>query len=415
MTAGPDPVRRIVLADADAFYVAVARQLDPDGIGRIELLLVGGTPQGRGVVTSASYPTRAYGVRSGMPMARALALCPEATVVPVPRRACTDKSREIRAVLERFAPVVEPASIDEFYLDLSGTEAIYHAEPLEHTARSIRQTVLEETEIAVSFGGGTSKLIAKLAAERAKPHAGGDGVHIVPAGDEAAFLRTLELRAIPGVGPKFAERLRARGLVAVRDALPLDRATLSNWFGKRTGAWLYERIRGVDHGRVVRHGMPKSVSREETFPKDLVTDAALERELLTLATRVARDLRHQGLTARTVTVKLRDADFRTRTARETLRTAVATERPIRDAARRLFARLRVARRAPARLVGVALSQLAEAMPGAQTFEQLYLFDDPASEVETDRDRALTQTLDAVGDRFGTSRLVRGSELTRPKE
>ncbi len=415
MTTAEPAVRRILLADADAFYVAVARQLDPDGVGRIELLLVGGSPQGRGVVTSASYATRVYGVRSGMPMARALALCPKATVVPVPRRACTKKSGEIRAVLERFAPVVEPASIDEFYLDLTGTEALYHSEPLEGIARTIREAVSEETGLGVSFGGGTSKLVAKLAAERAKPHAGGDGVHVVPGGGEAGFLQELDLVAIPGVGPKFAERLRARGLVSVRDALPLDRATLSTWFGHRTGAWLHERIRGVDHSGVARHGIPKSVSREETFPRDLVTDAALERELLALATRVARDLRRQDLTARTVTVKLRDADFRTRTARETLRATVATERPIRDAALRLFARLRAARRAPARLVGVGLSRLAAATPGAETFEQLQLFEDTGPSVETDRDRALTQAVDAIGDRFGTSRLVRGRELAQPEE
>lgn len=412
---GAQPVRRILLADADAFYVAVARQVDPEGAGRARLLLVGGSPEGRGVVTSASYETRAYGVRSAMPMAQALRLCPGATVVGVPRRACAEKSAEIRAELERHAPIVEPASIDEFYLDLTGTESLYGGEPLVATARRIRDAVLAASGITLSLGGGTSKLIAKLAAERAKPHRGGDGVCVVDPENEATFLSGLELAAIPGVGPKFAERLMRRGLVMVPDALALDRATMTHWFGPGTGAWLYDRIRGVDGSAVVSHGVPKSVSREETFARDLSTDAALERELLDLAVRVAGDLRRHGLTARTVTVKLRDHDFTTRTARQTLRQAVTTDRPIREAARRLLQRLRAARRVPARLIGVALSGLS-ADAGAPTTEQLQLFDDPDHEpLETERERALTEAVDRIGARFGREHLVRGRQLTRPGE
>jgi len=408
-------VRRILLADADAFYVAVARQVDPERAGRARLLLVGGSPEGRGVVTSASYETRAYGVRSAMPMAQALRLCPGATVVGVPRRACAEKSAEIRAELERHAPVVEPASIDEFYLDLTGTESLYGGETLAATARRIRDAVLVASGITLSLGGGASKLIAKLAAERAKPHRGGDGVHVVDPGNEAAFLSGLELAAIPGVGPKFAERLRRRGLVMVPDALALDRATMTHWFGPGTGAWLYDRIRGVDGSAVVPHGVPKSVSREETFARDLSSDVALERELVDLAIRVAGDLRRHGLRARTVTVKLRDHDFTTRTARATLKQAVTTDRPIREAARRLLQRLRAARREPARLIGVALSGLS-ADAGAPATDQLQLFDAPDHEpLETERERALTQAVDRIGERFGREHLVRGRQLTRPGE
>ncbi len=158
--------RRILLADADAFYVAVARLVDPDGAGKEPLLIVGGSSK-RGVVTSASYETRRYGVRSAMPTAHALRLCPKAVVVSVPRKACSQKSREIRKALERFSPVVEPASIDEFYVDLTGTERLYH-ESLAATAARIRAAVLESTKLSVSIGGGTSRLIAKLAAEEAK-------------------------------------------------------------------------------------------------------------------------------------------------------------------------------------------------------------------------------------------------------
>ncbi|MFL5574988.1 MAG: hypothetical protein ACJ79S_03330, partial [Gemmatimonadaceae bacterium] len=163
-------LRRILLVDADAFFVAVARLVDPEGAGRAPFLIVGGAPGSRGVVCSASYECRRYGVRSAMPIAQALRLCPQATCVPVPRSACGAKSREIAAVLGRFAPVVAPASIDEWYLDLAGTEALYGGEPLAATAQRIRRAVAEETGLTVSIGGGTNRLVAKLAVELAKPH-----------------------------------------------------------------------------------------------------------------------------------------------------------------------------------------------------------------------------------------------------
>src|SRR5437762_13682108 len=161
MNLSPD--RRILLVDADAFYVAVARLVDPDGAGRASLLIVGGSVEGRGVVTSASYEARAYGVHSAMPMARAVRLCPNATVVPVPWEACAGKSREIKDVLQRFTPAVEQASSDEFYVDLTGTEQLYSGEPLAATARRMREAVARETALAVSIGGGTLKRAAKVA------------------------------------------------------------------------------------------------------------------------------------------------------------------------------------------------------------------------------------------------------------
>src|SRR5581483_1255949 len=149
--ARPMNAPRILLADADAFFVAVARMVDPDGAGKAPLLIVGGTRDSRGVVCSASYEARKFGVRSAMPIARALRLCPDAMCVPVPRRACSDKSHEIRAVLERFAPGVESASIDEWYLDLGGTEGLYQHESLAVTARRIRDAVIVETKLSVSI------------------------------------------------------------------------------------------------------------------------------------------------------------------------------------------------------------------------------------------------------------------------
>ena len=154
------PLRRILLADADAFFAAVARLVDPDGAGRARLLIVGGSPGSRGVVCSASYEARQFGVRSAMPISRALKLCPDALCVPVPRGACSKKSREIAAILERFAPVVECASIDEWYLDLTGTERVYAGRTVEDVALAIRVAVQAETGLTISLGGGTSRLVA---------------------------------------------------------------------------------------------------------------------------------------------------------------------------------------------------------------------------------------------------------------
>jgi DNA polymerase-4 len=401
------PPRRILLADADAFFVAVARLADPDGAGREPLLIVGGTRESRGVVCSASYETRRYGVRSAMPIAHALRLCPDAVCVPVPRKACGEMSHAIRTTIERYVPVVEAASIDEWYLDLGGTEGLYHHEPLAATAARIRQAVMDETRLSVSIGGGTSKLIAKLAVEHAKPRggSGGSGVHIVPAGREAVFMRGVKLAEIPGVGPRFQERLAALGMHTVPDVLQYDERTLATYLGARPAEWLARKARGEDGAAVEPRLDAKQISRDETFATDLHEDRDLERELLALVVRAASDLRGDGLAARTVTVRLRDRDFKTRQAGRTLATPIVSDRAIFQVARALLARLRAARRVPARLVGVALSSLAHDPES----DQLTLFEQPTeASPETERDRSLARAVDAVRARFGDAVLLPGN-------
>jgi len=393
--------RRILLADADAFYVSVARLVDPEGAGRAALLIVGGSAEHRGVVTSASYEARRFGVHSAMPMARAMRLRPKAMVVPVPWEACAAKSRHIRDVLGNFTPVVEQASSDEFYLDLSGTERLYGGEPLATTATRIRQTVLAETGLSVTVGGGTSRFVAKLATNAAKP----EGVLIIPAGAEGEFLRRFALADLPLVGPKFQERLRRFGLRTVDDVLRHERATLVAWLGEREADWLYDRVRGVDDGDIVADRDQKSISRDETFAVDSGDDAELQRRLLELADRASSDMREEGLLARTVTVKIRDADFTTRQAGRTLPEPVSSDRVIYAVARELLHRLRRARRVPARLLGVALSQFVRAEGAAP---QLSLLEAPrAAGVESERDRVLARVLDEVRERFGPDALARG--------
>jgi DNA polymerase IV len=399
------PPARVLLADADAFFVGVARMVDPEGAGRAPYLIVGGSRESRGVVCSASYETRAFGVRSAMPIAQALRLCPDALCVPVPRKACMVKSGEIRQVLQRFAPVVEAASIDEWYMDLSGTEGVYHHETLETTALRIREAVREATQLTISIGGGTNKLIAKLAVDRAKPRhgPGGHGIHIVEPGTEEAFLETLRLADIPMVGPKFQERLATRGLVTVPEVLRVGLEPLRAWLGDREARWLWSRVHGEDEATVRQREVARGLSRDETFGKDLHADRDIERELLSLVTRAAADLRGDGLTARTVTVRLRDFDFRTRSAQRTLPDPVVADRTIMRVARELLGDLRAARRVPARLVGVRLSQLA---PDAHA-DQLVLFDAMDRSGETQRDRALTRAVDRVRGKFGAQSIVPG--------
>ena len=347
------PAKRILLVDCDMFYVQVARLEDPDGVGKEDYLLVGGSPSGRGVVTSASYSVRSFGVRSGMPTVQALQLCPQARVVPVSRRACAARSREVREALEELSPVVQAASIDEFYLDLSGTERLFHQEPLEETAGRVREEVLKRTEISVSVGGGSRKLIAKLAAGRAKP----GGVLVVPAGEEASFMKTFRLREIPGVGPALAEKLRTMGLITVEDLLPVDRVWLDRWLGPSRALWLWERARGLDSSRVDPENERKSVSSERTFHADLTDDGALALELLSLVGSVGGILRQKGLRGRTITVKIRDGDFKTRQAIHTLPDPVESYVTILSVARSLLDELTTRRRTSVRLLGVGLSSL----------------------------------------------------------
>ncbi len=390
--------RQILLVDCDMFYVQVARLEDPDGAGREPLLIVGGAQETRGVVTSASYPVRAYGVRSGMPTAQALRLCPKAKVVPVSRRACVERSRRVKEVLDQLSPVVQAASIDEFYLDLSGTERLRHFQPLEGAAWDLRSAVLEATEISVSVGGGTRKLIAKLAAGRAKPA----GVCIVPPGEELAFMKGFDLREIPGVGPSLAADLERKGLVKVTDLLPVQEAWLERWLGPSRARWLWERARGLDTSSVHPSEPRKSLSSERTFASDLHGDAALETEILRLSASVGAGLRKEGLRARTISVKIRDADFRTRQASHTLPDPVESDGALFAIARSLLQELRRRRRSGTRLLGVGVSQLVE----ADAPSQLELFRQDGR-LEPQKLRTVSRVLDDIRQRFGDDAIQPG--------
>jgi DNA polymerase IV len=387
---------RILLADCDSYFVRCAMLADPEGAGKSELVIVGGSASARGVVTSASYAARKFGVHAGMPMATAMRLCPKAVVVPVPGEMVSRKHHEVRAVLDEFSPVVEAASVDEFYLDLTGTEMLYRGEALEETARRIQREVLDRTGISISIGAATGRTLAKMAASVNKPF----GVHVVPPGGEAEFMARFDLADIPGVGPSLAEWLRRRGAVTVRDLLPIDLPTLVSWLGDSRAEWLYHLARGEDHGRVSPRRPQKSVSHERTFATDIRDPEELETRLMMLAVETGASLRAEGLRGRTVTVRIRYADFTDRSASRTAPEPIESDRAIFGIARELLRGLLARRGGGVRLLGVGMSKLA-----GDEEEDLTLFGETPGGPETERDRKLAAASDRLRGKFGKGALV----------
>jgi len=418
-------LRSILLVDCDAFFVQVARLDDPEGAGQAACLLVGGRG-GRGVVTSASYEARGFGVRSGMPMAEALRLCPQALAVPVSRRACKARSQAIRRCLEQLAPVVQAASIDEFYLDMTGTERLLSGASLDETAQRIRSEVLKATDIHVSIGGGTNPLIAKLAAGRAKPRSGettASGVWIVPPGEESAFMAGLQVRQIPGVGPALSGTLADHGIHTVPELLEVQIEWLARWVGSDRAHRLRQRALGQDDTPVTPHTPAKSISAEHTFEKDVSPgaegDRFLDAELLRLAVSVGRNLRLAGKRARTIHLKLRDGDWTTHVRSQTLADPVESDAALLRIGRELLDQLR-ARGRPTRLLGLGVSGFVSPESGAGPSQQMELAlpgltpesSTPALK-ETERDRRLSRITDQLQNRFGDG-VVQPARILDPK-
>lgn len=376
----------------------VCRQDDPS-LRDVELLVVGGRRDSRGVVQSASYGARKFGVRSGMPIGEAVRRCPGATFVGGEFASYRRASRKVRQVLEQFAPVVVMTGLDEGYLDLSGTDLL-HPLSLMDFATEIRGAVHRESGLDCSIGIGANRMIAKIASDYAKPR----GICEVRAGWERGFMAGLPLKALPGVGPRTAERLASRGLsdVAQVQVMPIDE--LSKLVGRDEAVLLIRRAEGRGGTSLSRRDQPKSVSRETTFRRDVSDARELDRVLLLLTARLAAQLREEQLVAGAVVLKLRHADFTTLTRRTTLKPASALDQSILETARRLllpaFADAR--RRGQAiRLLGVAGTNLTPAGPAD-------LFAPPAQL----RQETVTRAVDAVRARFGFDALHSG-RLVRP--
>ena len=339
--------RLICHVDMDAFFVSVEELYDPSLKGKA--VVVGGKANQRGVVAAASYAARKFGVHSAMPLRTAGQLCPQATFVEGHPERYREYSKKVFSILNTFSPIVEMASIDEAYLDLTGTERL-HGPPLQ-AAHLLHESITRTTNLGCSLGLASSRLVAKVSSDQAKPN----GVLYILPGQEARFLAPLDVRKIPGVGKKMEASLHKIGIRRVGDLADLDEAFLAARFG-RWGLALAGKARGTDSGgwfdaEIGAEGDPKSISHEHTFNEDTAEAEQLETTLLKLSEMVAKRLREHRLYSRTVQLKLRSEDFTTITRAWSLDHATQLDREIAGAVIRLF-REAWAKKTPVRLLGV---------------------------------------------------------------
>ena len=390
----------VLHVDLDAFFAAVEQLDDPSLRGKP--VIVGGLGN-RGVVSTASYEARPYGVNSAMPMARARKACPHAVFLSPRMSRYAEKSREVMAILGDVTPLVEQLSVDEAFLDVAGARRLIGA-PVE-VAALIRRRIHEEAGLTASVGVASTKFLAKLASELAKP----DGLLEVPAGEERAFLAPLPVTRLWGVGPATLRKLERIGLRTIGDVAAIDGAVLEHALGVSLGAHLHALALNDDPRAVVPERDTKSIGAEETFGKDLRTRRACERELVRLADRVCARLRQAHLTTRTITLKIRFGDFETRTRAHTLTERTDVSTLVLETARALLAEFDPAR--GIRLLGVSCSHLDGSTPVAQTMLAL---DDDANEQHerTERRAAVERVVDIVRERFG-NRAVGPAALVEP--
>jgi len=384
--------RAIAHVDMDAFYGAVEQRDRPELRG--QPVIVGAEPSGRGVVSAASYEARVYGVRSAMPISKAARLCPHAAFLPVDMEKYRRVSTEIMAILDGFSPLVEPISVDEAFVDLTGTESLFG--PPAAALRAIKTRIRAETGLTASAGLATNKFIAKVASELEKP----DGMVVVPAGQEATFLAPLPIGRLWGVGRVMADALSGLGIITIGQLQAMPHQVLVRRFGHH-GAELHDLAFGRDDRSVEPYTAPKSMGAEETFESDCRDPARLAAVLRGQAERVARELRADGLAAARLTLKLRFTDFHTITR-------AVTAEPTQDGlelyrrAHTLLAREAVDQ--PVRLIGLSASSLGPAGAG-----QLSLLDPAAL-----RRERLARVVDGLAERFGDD-VVRPASLLRPRD
>jgi DNA polymerase-4 len=388
---GDDTGCPVLHVDMDAFYASVELITRPELVGT-PVIIGGGS---RGVVLSATYEARAYGVHSAMPMTRARRLCPHATVVTPTHGRYAEVSAGVMEIFRSVTPLVEPLSLDEAFLDVRGARRRL-GRPAE-IGRLIRDRVADEQGITCSVGVASTKFVAKLASTRAKP----DGLLVVPAKETVAFLHPLPVGALWGVGEKTEKELTRLGLHTVGDIAHTPQATLVRALGQATGTHLHALAWGRDERAVVAHEPDKSIGSEETFARDVDDPRVVLRELLRLSERTAGRLRAAGAVGRTVVLKVRFADFTTITRSRTLREATDVGQVVYATARDLFDALGLDR-ARIRLVGVRVEQL---LPTESAPQQLLLGERSRGRREAE------QAADRAAQRFGSG-AVRPASLVR---
>lgn len=382
--------KRIIFhLDMDAFFVSVEQVLDPSLKGKP--CVVGGSPTGRGVIAAASYEARRYGVHSAMPAAHAKRLCPHLVFIRGHHQYYQRASDKVREILHHYSPDVEPASIDEFYIDFTGSERLY-GQSVE-LAERIRREIRERLRLPASIGIGANKLMSKIGSKHAKP----DGFCHIPAGTEEEFLAPLPVQTIPGVGESLLRRLLLFRIETIGQLALLKEEELQRMFGK-LGVALYYRARGCDTRLVQPKEGVKSMSNETTFDQDILDPAQLKDILRQLVNKIGRRLRKRSLQASTVSLKLRYSDFRTYTRSRTLLRPTCFDHVIFEAASEMLERL-FTRRVRTRLIGIGLNNL------SYNPWQLDLFD-----VENNRWRSYYDCLDEIRARYGSKAVSMASDM-----
>ncbi|QDU40052.1 DNA polymerase IV [Maioricimonas rarisocia] len=382
----------ILHVDMDAFYASVEERERPELVGKP--LIIGGTPQGRGVVAAANYAAREFGVHSAMSAARAGKLCPHAAFLRPRMKLYMQVSAQIREIFHRYTPLVEPLSLDEAFLDVAGCESLFG--PAETIGRRIRDEIAGELRLAASVGVAPNKFLAKIASDLKKPN----GFVVVPPDGVQKFLDPLPVGRLWGVGRAGGRVFEKIGIHTIGQLRQLPEELLVDHFGSH-GAHLARLSRGIDDRQVVPDRIAKSVSHETTFPENVCDPHVLQAWLLDLTEQVAMRIRRRSLRGRTVHIKLRYADFHTITRATTLPQPTDLTREIWQAAKELLEERLPKRRLEVRLLGVGVSGFESG-----NTRQLSLFPDESQEAHSQVDQAA----DKIRERFGNEALLRGSGL-----
>lgn len=390
----PSPLT-ILHVDMDAFYASVEQRDRPELRGRP--VIVGGIGN-RGVVSTASYEARRFGVRSALPTVIARRLCPQGVFLPVRMAHYALIARQVREILLAVTPLVEPLSLDEAFLDVRGYEPLLGPAP--EIGRRIKERVRAETGLTASVGVAPNKFLAKLASDHGKP----DGMVVVPAERVAEFLAPLPVGRLWGVGAKGEKRLHALNVRTIGELAALPQRVMADHFGK-SGRHLWELAQGRDDRAVTPDREAKSISAETTFPEDVGDREALRAWLLDLVDELGGRLRKEGVRARTVELKVRSSDFRTRTRAYSIPEATDATEELWRAALRLFERSVTDDVLPLRLLGVGASHLSR-----EGMVQRLLFEDD----EGRRGETLDRTIDAIRSRLGMGAIRRGSLIAPPE-
>lgn len=332
--------------DMDAFFAAVEEKRHPELAGKPIVIGGDGNPHKRGVVATASYEARKYGIHSAMPLKTAYKLCPHAVFLPVDYEAYRQISEKFKKILQSFSPVLEDVGIDEAFLDLSGSD-----KPAEETAWEIKRRIREETGLTCSIGIAPNKLLAKMASDMEKP----DGLTILSEKDIEHRIWPLSIRKLWGIGPKTESHLKNIGIETIGDLASLPLEELIHEFGGSYGRYLYEASRGMDGSPLVTHWEPKSMSREVTYEKDVKNWQTIAKTVADLCREVTRDMKNQGYRSRTVTLKIRFSDFETRTRSITQDKSTDLPDEIRKTAFECLKKIELKKKV--RLVGVRTSNL----------------------------------------------------------